>query len=58
MSDIEERLNSAYLAVRRSLRYAVSRIVPPKEVEDIVQETYVQHSPAVNATAKTDKGGR
>ena len=31
-----------YLASRRSLWRAVSRIVPPHEIEDIVQETYVR----------------
>lgn len=42
MASIEERLNSAYLSIQRNLQRAVSRIVPPKEVEDIVQETYVR----------------
>ena len=31
-----------YLASRRGIYRAVSRIVPPHEIEDIVQETYVR----------------
>ncbi len=33
---------SLYLSMRKHLARAVSRIVPPKDVEDIVQETYVR----------------
>jgi RNA polymerase sigma factor (sigma-70 family) len=35
-------LYKVYLASRKSLWRAVSRIVPPHEIEDIVQETYVR----------------
>ena len=31
-----------YLASRKSISRVVSRIVPPDEIEDIVQETYVR----------------
>ena len=31
-----------YLASRKSLSNVVARIVPPHEIEDIVQETYVR----------------
>ena len=37
-----ETLYDAYLSLRRSLAKAVSTIVPPREIEDIVQETYVR----------------
>jgi RNA polymerase sigma factor (sigma-70 family) len=33
---------SIYLSIREHLARAVSRIVPPKDIEDIVQETYVR----------------
>jgi RNA polymerase sigma factor (sigma-70 family) len=35
-------LKSVYLSARRLLARSVSRLVPPHEVEDIVQETYVR----------------
>ncbi|MCK9563739.1 MAG: hypothetical protein M0R02_13595, partial [Bacteroidales bacterium] len=35
-------LYTLFLALRLPLARAVMRIVPPKEVEDIVQETYVR----------------
>jgi len=35
-------INKIYLSVRRNLLRAVSRIVPPHEIEDVVQETYVR----------------
>jgi len=38
----EEGIYRVYLAVRSSLARAVLRLVPPREVEDIVQETYVR----------------
>lgn len=41
MSD-KESLESVYLSIRNGLMRAVSRLVPPKEIEDIVQETYVR----------------
>lgn len=38
----DEGVYGVYLAVRASLARTLLRIVPPKEVEDIVQETYVR----------------
>ena len=35
-------LTDVYLSFRKNLLRAVSRIVPPREIEDIVQETYVR----------------
>jgi len=35
-------INDIYLSLRQSLFKAVSRIVPPHEIEDVVQETYVR----------------
>lgn len=35
-------LHNAFLSARKHLTRVVSRIVPPKEIEDIVQETYVR----------------
>jgi len=35
-------INNVYMAIRRSLAKVASSIVPPKEIEDIVQETYVR----------------
>lgn len=37
-----DRLIDAYLALREQIAQLVMRIVPPKEVEDVVQETYVR----------------
>tara|TARA_R110002167_G_scaffold91458_1_gene246033 strand:+ start:84333 stop:84926 length:594 start_codon:yes stop_codon:yes gene_type:complete len=37
-----EGLQSVYLSIRKLLTWEVSKIVPPKEVEDIVQEAYVK----------------
>jgi RNA polymerase sigma-70 factor (ECF subfamily) len=37
-----ETLSDLFIAMRGSLIRMVSRIVPPKEIEDIVQETYVR----------------
>ena len=37
-----ESMHDIYISLRGSLARAVSRIVPPKEIEDIVQETYVR----------------
>jgi len=37
-----ESIHSIYLSLRGNLARAVSGIVPPKEIEDIVQETYVR----------------
>ena len=45
MGDLEE----LYLSMRHGLRRVVSRIVPPDEVEDIVQETYIRLRRAVVA---------
>lgn len=41
MSD-RSLVNDIYLSYRKNLLRAVSRIVPPHEVEDVVQETYVR----------------
>jgi len=38
----EDSLSKTYLSLRRQLMLVVARIVPPKEIEDIVQETYVR----------------
>jgi RNA polymerase sigma factor (sigma-70 family) len=35
-------INNIYMTIRRSLAKVASTIVPPKEIEDIVQETYVR----------------
>jgi RNA polymerase sigma factor (sigma-70 family) len=35
-------INEVYLSIRKNLLRAVSRIVPPHEIEDVVQETYVR----------------
>lgn len=37
-----ESLSSIFLKIRRSLAKVASTIAPPKEIEDIVQETYVR----------------
>jgi RNA polymerase sigma factor (sigma-70 family) len=37
-----ENVNSLFIALRSTLARAVSHIVPPREIEDIVQETYVR----------------
>ena len=41
MSNIES-IGSVFISIRSTLMCAVSHIVPPKEIEDIVQETYVR----------------
>lgn len=38
----QEPISNIFIALRTTLARAVSRIVPPKEIEDIVQETYVR----------------
>ncbi len=38
----KESISSLFVAIRSNLARAVSQIVPPKEIEDIVQETYVR----------------
>lgn len=35
-------MNTVFIALRSKLARAVSQIVPPREIEDIVQETYVR----------------
>src|SRR5688572_2875618 len=40
----EHKLLEVFVSLRRKLVRAVSRIVPPPEIEDIVQETYVRVS--------------
>ena len=37
-----DRLIDTYIALREQIARLVTRIVPPKEVEDVVQETYVR----------------
>ncbi len=37
-----ENISNLFISLRSTLTRAVSRIVPPKEIEDIVQETYVR----------------
>lgn len=37
-----ERITSVFIALRGNLARAVRHIVPPKEIEDIVQETYIR----------------
>ena len=37
-----DKITHLFVSLRTSLTRAVSRIVPPREVEDIVQETYVR----------------
>ncbi|MCC2606909.1 RNA polymerase sigma factor [Planctobacterium marinum] len=39
---LDSTIHDAYMAARNGLSRMVSRLVPPKEVEDIVQETYVR----------------
>ncbi len=38
----KDNIASLFVSLRSTLARAVSRLVPPKEVEDIVQETYVR----------------
>lgn len=38
----KEDLTTAFMAIRERLLKSVSRIVPPKDIEDIVQDTYVR----------------
>lgn len=38
----DEVISSAFLRLRDHLAHVVSRMVPPHEIEDIVQETYVR----------------
>ena len=38
----EDTLHNSFMAVRKLMHRVISRIVPPREVEDIVQETYVR----------------
>lgn len=47
----KDSLESVYLSIRSGLMRAVSRLVPPKEIEDIVQETYVR----ICAVKKTEQ---
>ena len=47
MPDIDS-ISSAFLGLRSRLAKAVSGIVPPKEIEDIVQETYLRVRQAEN----------
>ena len=38
----ENTLHNSFMAVRQTMLRVISRIVPPRAVEDIVQETYVR----------------
>lgn len=38
----DDKLTSVFLSIRSGLARAVSTIVPPREIEDVVQETYVR----------------
>ncbi len=38
----EDTLHTSFMAARKLMHRVTSRIVPPREVEDIVQETYVR----------------
>jgi RNA polymerase sigma-70 factor (ECF subfamily) len=38
----DDKLTSVFLSIRGGLARAISGIVPPREVEDVVQETYVR----------------
>ncbi len=38
----EDNVTSVYISLRESLARAIVSIVPPKDIEDIVQETYVR----------------
>lgn len=38
----EDTLHKVFMSARKSISRVVSRIVPPREIEDIVQETYVR----------------
>lgn len=39
---VDEKLTQVFISIRKGLARAVGGIVPPKEVEDVVQETYVR----------------
>jgi len=38
----EDPLHTIFMSARKTLTRVISRIVPPREIEDIVQETYVR----------------
>ena len=39
---IETAIHNAYMSARGSMAKMLSRLVPPKEVDDILQDTYVR----------------
>lgn len=39
---VDEKMTQVFMSIRNGLARAVGGIVPPKEVEDVVQETYVR----------------
>lgn len=39
---VDEKMTQVFISIRNGLARAVGGIVPPKEVEDVVQETYVR----------------
>lgn len=41
-AEMDSKIHNAFMTARNGVMKMVSRIVPPKEVEDIVQETYVR----------------
>ncbi len=38
----EDTLHNIFMSARKTMTRVISRIVPPREIEDIVQETYVR----------------
>lgn len=42
MSSNSENVTNIFMSIRSTIARVVSHIVPPKEIEDIVQETYVR----------------
>ena len=47
---VDEKLTRVFMSIREGLERAVSGIVPPKEIEDVVQETYVRVCQSHSAT--------
>ena len=50
-----DSIHSIYMSSRGSLARAVLGIVPPKEIEDIVQETYVEFFRGTYGSAQDDR---
>jgi RNA polymerase sigma-70 factor (ECF subfamily) len=51
-----EGIHSVFISLRGSLARAVLGIVPPREIEDIVQETYVRVCQLEEKTALRSPG--